>query len=359
VGNLPLALFRGDNIKRVIAILLVTVFFLTSCDNNESEYKRYDAQFLEVFDTASTIIGYTKTKEEFEKISQTVYDELKTYHQLFDIYNDYDGINNLKTINDNAGKSPVKVDKKIIEMLKFATELTEKTNGEFNVAFGSVLQIWHQYREHGTDFPEDAKLPNKQELEEANLHTDISKIIIDEENSTVFLQDSLMSLDVGGIAKGYAVEKTAQLLEKEGTESILLNIGGNVRAIGNRANDNTPWRIGLDNPLDKTQIIKTLSISNTSMVTSGDYQRYYTVDGKNYHHIIDKDTLFPSEYYRAVTLVYRDSGMADGLTTYLYNIPFEQGKAFVENLEGAEALWIFDDGSIEYTEGMKKIIIDS
>lgn len=342
--------------------IIVGMLFLTSCSGNNSsknsDYQRYDAQFLELFDTASTVIGFTKTKEEFSQISEKIYNEFEIYHQLFDIYNDYDGVNNLKTINDNAGKNPVKVDKKIIEMLKFAKEMTEQTNGEFNVAFGAVLKIWHDYRSFGVDNPSDAKLPTKEELENAREHTDFNKMIVDEESSTVYLEDSEMSLDVGGVAKGYAVEKVAQMLEGEGVDSVLMNIGGNVRIIGKRKIDDSNWRVGLDNPQNKSEILTTLSLSDTSVVTSGDYQRYFTVGEKNYHHIIDKDTLFPSEYFRMVTLVYKDSGMSDALTTFLFNVPLDEGIEFVENLDGAEALWVMFDGTVRYSSGMESLVAE-
>jgi len=121
--------------------------------------QRFHAEFLNLFDTVTQIVGYAKNKEEFTQIATDIHDELEVYHELYDIYNDYDGVNNIKTINDNAGKNPVKVDQKIIDMLKMAEEAYDETDGKVNVAMGSVLSIWHDYRTKGIETPETAQVP--------------------------------------------------------------------------------------------------------------------------------------------------------------------------------------------------------
>ena len=176
----------------------------TACD--EKEPTRYEAEFLMLFDTVTRIVGYANDKEEFTRYVNIIHSNLEEYHQLYDIYNDYEGVNNIKTINDNAGIKPVKVDKRLIDLIKFSINLYEKTNGQTNIAFGAVLKIWHKYRTEGIEDPENAALPSEEELRNASMHTNIQDIIIDDELSTVFLKDPMMSLDVGAIAKGYATE---------------------------------------------------------------------------------------------------------------------------------------------------------
>ena len=128
------------------------------------------------------------------------------------IRDSYEGINNIKTINDNAGIKPVKVDKRIIDLIKFSKDMYEKTNGKTNIAFGAVLSIWHEYRTIGIEDPANAALPSEEELRIASEHTNIEDIVIDEEHSTVFLSDPLMRLDVGAVAKGYATEQVSNCL---------------------------------------------------------------------------------------------------------------------------------------------------
>ena len=314
--------------------------------------QRFHAEFLKLFDTVTQIVGYAKNKEEFTQIATDVHDQLETYHRLYDIYNDYEGIANIKTINDNAGKGPVKVDQKIIDMLKRAEEAYEKTDGTVNVAMGSVLSIWHDYRTWGIDDPETAKIPPMEELKAAALHTDFSKVIIDEAASTVYLKDPDMRLDVGAIAKGYATEQAAEFLESKGVDHVLLSVGGNIRAIGKRA-DGKPWKLDIQNPdtdSEKTAI-DTLALDGLSLVSSGDYERFYMVDGVKYHHIIDPATLMPAAYFRAVSIVCRDSGWGDALSTAIFNMPYERGLALVESMKGVEAMWVMPDESIRTSSG--------
>jgi len=311
---------------------------------------RYEAEFLTLFNTVSKIVGYTESRQEFEKQAQFVYDRLKEYHELYDIYNDYEGINNIKTINDNAGIAPVKVDTRIIDLIEYSKQWHNKTNGKLNIALGAVLKIWHRYRTEGNENPEEARLPSMEELTRASEHTDIDKVIIDEKASTVYLSDPEMSLDVGAIAKGYAVERVCLEAEEQGVKSLLISVGGNVRAIGSKNEEGDPWTVGVQNPEGKgSEDIQTVNIKDNSLVTSGNYERYYTVDGKNYHHIINPDTLFPAEYFTAITIICRDSGMADALSTSVYTMPFEQGLEFIESLPETDAMWVFNDGEIKYS----------
>lgn len=336
-------------------MILIISISLISCGQGQKEQERYEAEFLTLFDTYTKVIGYTESKEAFTEYANKFHDELESYHQLYDIYNDYDGINNIKTINDNAGKKPVKVDQKIIDLLKFAKEEYRLTGGETNVAMGSVLSIWHQYREEGRNNPDRAKLPTDEELTDAAKHVDIDDVVIDEKASTVFLKDEKMSLDVGAVAKGFAVERVSDYIEKQGLISGLISVGGNVKAIGKKYGDQL-WSVGVENP-DKTkgdEDLVIVKLDEKSLVTSGNYERYYEVDGKKYNHLIDKDTLYPSEYFASVTILSEDSGVADSLSTAVYNMPFEEGHEMIEGLEDTEAMWVYKDGAIKYSSGFEE-----
>lgn len=343
--------------KKFTALLLCLALLLPlpSCGR---EKNRYSAQFLVLFDTMSELVAYMDSKEEFEKFSTFIYDHLKEYHELYDIYDDFPGVNNIKTINDNAGKQPVKVDPRIIDLLKLCKEQETATHGAFNIALGSVLRIWHQYREAGLSDPESAKLPPMEELQEAMKHTDIDNVVIDEEASTVYLADPEMSLDVGSVAKGYATEQVARLAEEAGYSSALLSIGGNVRAIGGKGVGEQAWNVGIRNPdtqSDQTSLM-TVLLTEESLVTSGIYERYYVVDGKQYHHIIDPTTLMPSTNYQSVSVITRDSGLADILSTALFNMSYEESLSYVNSLPDAEALWVMPDGELRYSAGFQAYI---
>lgn len=339
------------------ALCIFAALYNNRNQNQEEKMERYTASFFGVFDTKTDIIGYSTDKEVFTEQVAALKEKLEHYHRLFDIYNDYEGINNIKTINDNAGVSPVVVDADIIALLKLSKEMYKQTNGQMNVAMGSVLKIWHDYREEASDNPTEAKVPPMDMLEEANEHTNIENIIIDEEASMVYLADAKMSIDVGSIGKGYAVERMAEYAKEIGMTSALLSVGGNICAVGTKY-DGSKWKVGIQNPdtSSKDAHVEMVQIADVSVVTSGDYQRYYMVDGERYCHIIDGDTLMPASYFTSVSVILKDSGVADALSTSVFNMPFEEGLAFVNGLEGVEAIWVLHDGSLKYSDGFDKYI---
>lgn len=336
--------------------MTMAVISMSAC-SKEKELKRYEATFLQLFDTVTTIVGYSESKDEFGVFAQAVYDDLEEYHQLYDIYNDYEGINNIKTINDNAGIAPVKVDQRIIDLLKYAAKMKEETGGKINIAYGAVLKVWHEYREIGVEDPTKAEIPPMELLKEKAEHTDINRMIIDEDASTIFLEDPEMRLDVGAIGKGYATEQVALDMIDQGYQNAMLSVGGNVRTLDGKP-DGTAWNVGIQNPdMDSEQEnLYILRLKNFSLVTSGDYQRYYTVEGKRYHHIIDPETYMPSDYFTAVSIICPDSGMADALSTSIYNMPLDEGLELIENLPDTEALWVLKDGSIRYSSGFENLL---
>jgi len=349
--------------KRIIALCLAAAMLLTGCSVSlgpKSKYSKYSYEFLGSFDTVIQFVGYAESAEQFDGIAKQGQARFEELHKLYDKYNSYPGLNNIKTINDNAGVQPVKVSQEIIDLVLSAKEWYQKTNGTVNIALGPVLEIWHEYREEGLCNPEQARLPDLELLREANALTDINKVVVDQEKKTVFLTERGMSLDVGAVAKGFATEIVARELAAQGVNSLLISSGGNVKSIGQPLDGKrSKWGIGIQdpngnplNPDDKP--LDTVFITEQSVVTSGDYQRYYKVNGMTVHHLIDPRTLMPASHYRAVTVMIPDSGLADFMSTTLFLLPYEESKAMAEKIPGLEALWIFPDGRIEATEGMRK-----
>ena len=316
-----------------------------------------------MFDTITTVIAYCDSEDEFNAQMDALHADLVAYNQLYDIYNDYDGVTNVKTINDNAGKAPVEVDDRILSMLELADQMYQTTNGKLNIAMGSVLRIWHNYREaaEANENEADNKLPTTEELEAAAQHCDINDLVIDEDAKTVYLADPEMSLDVGSVGKGYATEMACQAAEARGLTSALVSVGGNIRAIGTKPNSG-PWVAGVDNPWpDQDGQYATASYVDTvelqpgqSLVISGDYQRYFTVDGVRYHHLIDLTTLQPARYMNSVAIVSSDSGLGDALSTGVFCMPVEKGQALIEQLNDVEALWMLSDETMLQSSGWGK-----
>ena len=336
--------------------MLLIAILATGCAYPQKEQektvskKQYTANFLELFDTVTTIIGYAQTEEEFGEITDEIYDKLEKYHQLFDIYHEYEG-NNIKTINDQAGIAPVKVDEEIIELLLECKEYYKVTGGKVNVAMGSVLNLWHEAREDGINNPLEASLPDESALKEASMHCNIDDVVIDEAASTVYITDPDLRLDVGAIAKGWATERVC----REAPEGLLVSVGGNVRATGPKP-EGIPWVVGIQTPWgDHSEYVHTLYVNQESVVTSGDYQRYYTVDGEIYHHLIDPATLYPGKQWKSVSIVCEDSGLADALSTALFLLTKEEGQKLL-NQYNAFACWIDSKEEIYYSEGFESLI---
>ena len=340
----------------LVSLLILAVLLGTACRANSP--KRFTTDILGSFDTVITIIAYCDTEDDFRRLESYASERFYELHQLFDRYQRYENVNNVNYINSQAGQNPVTVEHDLYELIEISIDWYEASPGATNIALGPVLELWHDYRVSGLANPDQAMLPPMDELEAAAAYTDIYAIELDPANSTIFLPDKHMRLDLGAIAKGYATELVAQELTDMGFDSILISSGGNVRATGGPRDENrTKWGIGIQNPdpssdASEDQLIDTVFATDLSVVTSGDYQRYYVVDGVDYHHIVDPQTLMPGNYYQAVTVVTKDSGFADFLSTTVFLLPYEQSRAYVESLPEAEALWVMPDGTVHVTEGL-------
>lgn len=338
-----------------IFVFVLNCFCLSGCKKEKKE--KFNDYSFNSFDTVTTITGFEVSKEKFDDNCKKIKEKLNHYHKLYDIYTKYDGINNLCYINEI--KENVKVEKEIIELLTFSKEMYNKTYGKVNIAMGSVLSLWHYSREDGLNHPANAVLPDMEKLKDASKHTDINNLIIDSNNNIVTISDKVMSLDVGAIAKGYSVQKVAEWMKTEGMNGYILNVGGNVSVVGDRPDGNN-WTIGIQNPNNENgpnPYIETLGLtSGKSLVTSGSYQRYYVVDGKEYHHIIDEETLMPSEYFKSVSVLCEDSGVADALSTALFCMDYEKGLEIIEATKNAEAMWVFNDGTQRFSKNFQSYL---
>ena len=330
---------------------------LTGCGGGEQKIEPKGKTYFSYFDTVSYVYDYAgDSAERFDDRSAEVSHILEEYHRLFDIYHEYEGLNNLCTVNRLAGGEPVEVDGKLIDFLLYGKEMYQLTAGQMNIMLGAVLRPWHESRETAAEAPDKAQIPTQEQLREAAKHTDIELLEIDAARGTVRITDPAASIDVGALGKGYATEMAARRLEELDAGGYVLNIGGNIRIIGTRP-DGSGWRTGIRDPADPNgEFALNIRIADTACVSSGVYERFFVVDGQRYHHIIDPETLYPAAFYSALTVITRDSGLADALSTALFCMDFEESYALAESLEGVEVLWIFPDGEQRYTPGFAELI---
>ena len=327
------------------AMLLVAVFIViyivSAIRSTGSGSYRYESY--EYFDTITEITIYDNLSGDKEnEIREFIDERLTYYHRIFDIYHNYEGINNAKTINDNAGNGEaIEVPTELYDLIQASLVMYNQLGGKVNIAMGPVISLWQQYREEGKSIP---KFTNLIKLAQ---HSLASQVWLDEENKTVRLNEEGMSIDLGSVAKGYAAELLSEDLVDKGIDNALISLGGNIVAIGDKNGEE--YTIGIEDPENADTPKVVVKVSNLSVVTSGDYQRYYEVDGKRYCHIIDPDSLFPPDYFRSVTVISPSSFTADILATALFCMDYESGYRLVYGMPDVEAMWIMQDGTVKYS----------
>ena len=338
-------------------ILLLLLFLLLpslfSCSTREIVYYQY-------FDTVITLSSTYATRSDFKENVEAAEKEIADYHKLFDIYHEYSGIKNLCSVNHAAGKEAVSIDRRLFDFLSQAKAMYEKTDGHLNVMMGAVTSIWKAAgadAESGTGV-----LPTEEEIAAALLHCSIDSLVLDEENLTAYISDPAASLDVGAFGKGYAAERVAELLSARGvSDSYVLDFGGNLRVIGAPHNRDA-FIAGIRDPQANVsgEHVLRLYLKDASLVTSGSYFRYFEIDGVRYHHLIDPETGYPASVFSSVTIYGADSGVCDALSTALFVMTEEEGRALLEtNFKDYEAAWVYDGGALSYTEGISALIAEN
>ena len=342
---------RKPTLRVLLAVLLCAALpCLAGCPYTGAQ--RFTDTYLDVFDTAVTVTAYDESAAAFAAHSRAFHDALAAYHRLFDIYRAYDGVVNARSLNETAKNGPVRVDERLFGLLSFGKEVYDLTAGRVNICLGAVLALWHESREAGLADPAHAALPDEAALREAARHTDINDLVLDDAAKTVFFADPLLQIDLGAIAKGYAAGEAAAFAKETLWRSAVVSLGGNVVAFGkNPGQREGMWNVAVEDPAGGGDYPAVVRVADRSVVTSGDYQRFYTVNGTRYCHIIDPDTLFPAQRFSGVTVLCPDSARADALSTALFLLPETQGLALVEQTPDTEALWIRPDGSLLRSSG--------
>ncbi|GAU76173.1 FAD:protein FMN transferase [Fusibacter sp. 3D3] len=252
----------------------------------------------------------------------------------------------ISMINENAGKAPVKVSKPIFELIQMGIQYGEISDGGFDISVGPLVDLW------GIG-SEDAHVPEESEIKDVLSKIDYHNIILSEADQNVFLKVEGMSLDLGAIAKGYIADQVKALIQEEGYESAIINLGGNVLTVGHKPNSEA-WSIGVRDPKGESKdIVGILKLQDNSIVSSGTYERFFMEDGVKYHHILNPKTGYPEEnQLQSVSIISEKSVVGDALSTTVFVMGLEAGYAYVNSLDQVEALFIMEDGSIYSTPGL-------
>jgi thiamine biosynthesis lipoprotein len=285
-----------------------------------------------------TLIG--DDEETTKKAALKAFQEIKRIEYLMSPWIESSDVTR---INRSAGNDGVKVCPETIEVIKRAKEVSKLSGGGFDITVGPLVHLWRKARERGIP-------PEMKEVKET-LHLVNFRNLKTPYGGKVLLKKKGMAMDLGGIAKGYAADRAFELLKGLGFRNLVVNAGGDLRVGGSKPDG--PWFIGVQHPRDPEKIIARISLSDTAVATSGDYEKFFIHQGKRYHHILNPKTGFPAEGCQSVTLLYKEGTMADALATAIFVIGPEKGYALCQRLEGVDCLIVDKEGKVILSPGLK------
>jgi len=335
--------------------LLPLMLFSFSCAPADQKPKKQEALFTQYLDTVSRLLVYTDDEEQFEEWHDILEQRLQEFDQKFNIFDADSGeVNSLKDLNEQAGIAPVALDEETMNLLQLGIDAAELTKGRVNIMLGAVTSLWHEARQYSLAHPDHARIPADDLLKEAAAHCDINDLLLDHAAGTAYIKDPQASVDVGAIAKGYALDLLIQDLKQAGAENFLLDLGGNIYAGGQNNFKNSKWKVGVKNPDPEQEngIIEVLSVQDMTVTTSGSYERTYNYEGVAYHHIIDPLTLCPGNIYSSVTVISPDGSLGDTLSTALFLTPADEIDSFLSSFEQVEALFVTVNDEMISSDGL-------
>ena len=325
-----------------LMIVLFLVIGITGCDKEIETSASEPISRLELF--MGTAIKVTLYNGGSEEILDKVFDRILEIENLVSINKENTELTNL---NENAGIKSVKLSETSYDIIKKGIHYSQISQGGYDITIGPLVKLW------SIGLPE-AKVPNKDEIEETIKNIDYSKVTMNDETKEVFLKDKNMMLDLGSIAKGYVADEVASMLKEENVDQAIIDLGGNIYALGLK-NGDTNWKIGIQNPFDsRGQAVGVLEVSDKSVVTSGIYERFLEKDGVKYHHILNPKTGYPFESNIAGVSIVSDKSIdGDALSTLVFTKGVEEGLEFVESLKNIDAIFITNDKQVYSTSGVK------
>lgn len=324
--------------KLKLSILLLSFLLLmTGCksvNSEESTASISDSQFK--FNTIMTITLYGYTDQNVFKEIWAEVDRMEASYSANIETSDVSKFN-------NAGSTdPQPTSRDIVNMVDKALVFSERTGGKFDLTIEPVVKLWGI----STDTP---RVPSQSELDEALKHVDYKNLKTDVTNGTLQKLDPNLHIDLGGIAKGYAADQLAAFIKTKGIERAILNLGGNIYAVGSKTKD-TPWNVGIQNPFEPNgDVLATLKVVDKSIVTSGSYERFFEKDGVKYHHILSPFDGYPiNSGLVSVSIISEESVMGDILSTSTFSLGLDDGRALINSLEGIAAVFVTENKDVYF-----------
>lgn len=358
MGLLILALILIIVVASVLILIFVTSRTQISqgknaTNNNATNKNSQDKNFTNKIFTISkssyalgTIINLTIASIEDEEVIEKAFKRLAEIDDKLSAFKENSEISKIKS---KAGIEPVIVSTDTYYVVKKSKEYSDMLCGAFDPTIRPLVEVWEESLKL-------EQLPSKDAIIEKLKLVNYKDIILDEEESSIMLKNSKQSIDLGGIAKGFAADEIRDIFNENKVKSGLIDLGGNVFAIGSKP-DGTPWRIGIQSPKkSRGEYVGILNVINKSVVTSGNYEKYFIKDGRRIHHIIDPRTGEPSESrIISATIISDNSIVGDGVSTGAYIIGVSKATELINSIDGIEAIFITDDNKIHKTLGVDGI----
>ena len=326
-GIMIIFVYNEDVINMKKIGLIFCILLLCGCSKKE--------MFSHTFFSMDTVIQI-KLYNVTDKESQTVFREIEELYQKYDTFiNDYNENSEISHIHNNVTEiETLSLSPEVYHLLELGDMWHQKSGGLLNIQIGELTHLWHDFRESGI-------FPSTEQLQ--SISTDYTLKLLGNNK----IQNNHPYLDLGAITKGYITELAGNLLEEKGIETYLINAGGNVKV--GKSNKGY-YNIGIASPIEENNNIMILKAENVSVVTSGGYERFINYEGKTYHHIIDPNTKYPAEYVKSVTVIGKDSGQCDALSTILFLMSVEDGQEFIKDYN-VDVVWVTLNNKIIKSEG--------
>jgi thiamine biosynthesis lipoprotein len=279
------------------------------------------------------------------------------FEAVFDEFDRLDGLmsvwkegSDIERLNRAAGDKPVPVSPEVREVLSMARQASEWSDGKFDVTFGVLSGLWK------FDHDLDGNIPARADVLARLPLIDYQKLDVDEVKGTAFLRQKGMRAHLGGIGKGYAVDRAAAIMRGRGINDFMIQSGGDLYVAGSRGD--RPWRAGIQDPRGPAgSIFAAMDLSDSAFSTSGDYERSFMKDGRRYHHIIDPDSGEPAQGSRSVTIVTTRAVVADGLSTGVFILGPDKGMALIERLQGVEGVIVTTSNNLLVSSGLTRRLV--
>ncbi|MGI6361324.1 MAG: FAD:protein FMN transferase [Bacillota bacterium] len=328
----------------VILVVLFSTFLSACAHDNDLDLTVYTSETY-YMDTVIDMQVYAANESEAKAACKAAEQEYARIEQISDRF---DKKSELYQVNQAQGEA-VQVSDDLWQMVTQALEMGKKSGGSFSIAIGAVMDLW--------DFNGKKHLPSEAELQKILPSINDKNIIIDENNRTITVKNDTV-IDLGAVAKGYATDCAVAALKEAGIKHAVINAGGNVYALGSMP-DGKPWRIGIRNPRpeDGRELVGIIEVINKSVVTSGDDQRFFEVDGKRYHHILNPQTGMPADESVFATVICENSAMADMLSTAVFVLGPNDYKKILTQGEEAWTVIMDEDGKMTASPGMNEYLI--